>query len=152
MIRRLGTRGSYHRRWTGERDEQNLVRLRGFGDALPALRAQEARDRQPQASTLASERVQRCFEARKSGVCPSILSIAQEQRLATKEVTRIVYLAFLAPDLVERIASGTQPAGLGTKRLLAMAPLPLSRGRQAPWSFGGAAVRSSNRGDPHAPD
>jgi hypothetical protein len=35
----------------------------------------------------------------------------------------LVYLAFIA--LVQRIAQGDHPTWLGTKRLLAMAPLPL---------------------------
>jgi site-specific DNA recombinase len=37
----------------------------------------------------------------------------------------LVYLAFIAPDWVQRIAQGDHPTWLGTKRLLAMAPLPL---------------------------
>jgi site-specific DNA recombinase len=38
---------------------------------------------------------------------------------------RLVYLAFLAPDIVERIVGGEQPIDRGVKRLLAMAPLPM---------------------------
>ena len=37
---------------------------------------------------------------------------------------------FLAPDIVERIVAGDHPAWLGTKRLLAMAPLPLDWAEQ----------------------
>jgi len=38
---------------------------------------------------------------------------------------RLVYLAFLAPDIVERIVRGEQPIDRGVKRRLAMAPLPM---------------------------
>jgi site-specific DNA recombinase len=62
----------------------------------------------------------------------SIFSIAQQHQIESKEVIRIriIYLAFLAPGIVERIASGVQPAGLGVRRLLAMAPLPLDWAEQ----------------------
>ncbi len=55
----------------------------------------------------------------------SVLSIAQEHSLASAEVTRVVYLAFLAPDIVQRIVRGEQPLELNIKRLLAAAPLPM---------------------------
>jgi hypothetical protein len=47
-------------------------------------------------------------------------------RLATADVTRVIYMAFLAPDLVEKIVRGEQPLGLTAKRLLAAAPLLLA--------------------------
>ncbi len=67
----------------------------------------------------------RWFAQLKSGQSPSVLAIAQEHGQATKEVTRVIYLAFLAPDIVQRIIKGEQPMGLGVKRLLSAAPLPL---------------------------
>ena len=75
-------------------------------------------------------KAQRWFKRLSSGDSPSVLAIAQEHGLATKEVTRVIYLAFLAPDIVQRIVRGEQPIGLGTKKLLAMAPLPLDWGEQ----------------------
>lgn len=45
-------------------------------------------------------------------------------------VTRVIYLAFLAPDIVQCIVRGEHPIGLGTKKLLAMAPLPLDWNEQ----------------------
>lgn len=59
-----------------------------------------------------------------------MLAIAKEQRLATAEVKRVIYLAFLAPAIVRRTVNGEQPLGLGTKKLLAIAPLPLDWGEQ----------------------
>ena len=51
--------------------------------------------------------------------------LAKAHRIASSEVTNVIYLAFMAPDLVQRIVEGDHPQWLGTKRLLAMAPLPL---------------------------
>jgi site-specific DNA recombinase len=72
----------------------------------------------------------RWFDALSSGKSPSVLSIAQLQGMDAGEVIRIVYLAFLAPDIVESIVRGEHPASLGVKRLLALAPLPLDWNEQ----------------------
>jgi len=42
----------------------------------------------------------------------------------------VIYVAFLAPDIVQRIVNGEQPIGLGTKKLLSMMPPPLDWGEQ----------------------
>jgi DNA invertase Pin-like site-specific DNA recombinase len=58
-------------------------------------------------------KAQRWFQALATGAHPSVLSLAQEQGIASADVTRTVYLAFLAPDIVQRIARGEhrkQPA------------------------------------------
>ena len=70
-------------------------------------------------------KAQRWFASLSSGRRDSVLSIAQEHRMASADVTRVVYLAFLAPDIVECIVRGEQPIDLNIKRLLAMAPLPM---------------------------
>lgn len=41
-----------------------------------------------------------------------------------------LYLAFLAPDLVETIARAEQPVGMGVTRLVAMSPLPMDWAEQ----------------------
>jgi hypothetical protein len=70
-------------------------------------------------------KAQRWFTALSTGQHASVLSLAEEQRVASADVINVVYLAFIAPDLVQRIVEGDHPQWLGTKRLLAMAPLPL---------------------------
>ena len=40
-------------------------------------------------------------------------------------LTRVLYLAFLAPDIVQGIVRGEQPIELNVKRLLAATPLPM---------------------------
>jgi hypothetical protein len=70
-------------------------------------------------------KAQRWFASLSSGHVDSVLTIAQEHGLASRDVTRVIYLAFLAPDIVQRIARGEQPIDWNVKTLLAMAPLPL---------------------------
>jgi DNA invertase Pin-like site-specific DNA recombinase len=70
-------------------------------------------------------KAKRWFKQLSSEDGSSVRAIAEENGMARAEAINVIYLAFLAPDLVERIAQGRQPVGLGTKRLLAMAPLPL---------------------------
>lgn len=75
-------------------------------------------------------KAQRCFMNLSSGHSDSVLSIAQEHGLASSQVTRVIYLAFLAPDIVNRIVRGEQPVDLNVKRLSALAPLPLDWSEQ----------------------
>ena len=39
-------------------------------------------------------------------------------------MTRVIYLAFLAPDIVQAIVRGEQPVELTADRLIRMGPLP----------------------------
>lgn len=75
-------------------------------------------------------KAQRWFASLSSGQSDSVLSIAQEHHLESRDVTRVIYLAFLAPDIVQRIVRGEHSEELIVKRLLAMAPLPLDWGEQ----------------------
>lgn len=70
-------------------------------------------------------RANRWFAAMRSGEHDSIASLAADQRQAGRDITRTMYLAFLAPDIIETIARGEQPLGLGVRRLMAMSPLPM---------------------------
>lgn len=75
-------------------------------------------------------KAQRWFASLSSGRSDSVLSIAQEHGMASSEVTRVIYLAFLAPDIVQQIVRGEQPVEMNIKRLLAAAPLPLDWAEQ----------------------
>jgi site-specific DNA recombinase len=95
------------------------------------LREQAIESNVPDAGLVALlARANRWFDALRKGLHGSIASLAEEQRQDGRDVTRTVYLAFLASDIVERIARGEQPIGLGVRRLLAMSPLPLDWGEQ----------------------
>ena len=59
------------------------------------------------------------FERLSSGRCDSMQAIAQEEQIASSSyVTRVIYLAFLAPDIVQRIVRGEQPVDLTADRLI----------------------------------
>ncbi|MDL2338944.1 MAG: recombinase family protein [Pseudomonadota bacterium] len=75
-------------------------------------------------------RAQGWFKRLSSGQADSVLSIAKEHRMASADVTRVVYLAFLAPDIVQTIVRGAQPLDLNIKRMLAAAPLPMDWAEQ----------------------
>ncbi|MBP6224672.1 MAG: hypothetical protein KA439_06385 [Rhizobacter sp.] len=67
------------------------------------------------------------FERLSSGRCDSVQAIAQEEQIASSSyVTRVIYLAFLAPDIVQAIVRGEQPVELTADRLIRMGPLPVA--------------------------
>ena len=50
--------------------------------------------------------------------------------LGAPYVSRVVYLAFLAPDIVQQISKGEQPPTLNADKLIRMVPLPADWGEQ----------------------
>jgi hypothetical protein len=65
-----------------------------------------------------------------SGQAGHVSAIAAESGFSASYVTRVMYLAFLAPDIVQRIVKGDQPPDLGTDLLMQSVPLPLSWAEQ----------------------
>lgn len=65
------------------------------------------------------------FHQLASGNVASINGIAREQGLAANEISRILPLAFLAPDIVEAIIAGKQPPELTAKQLKRFDCMPL---------------------------
>ena len=61
-----------------------------------------------------------------SGRCNSVHANAREEQVTSYYVTRVVYLAFLAPDIVQRIVRGEHPLTLNATRLIRAVPLPLA--------------------------
>ena len=53
-----------------------------------------------------------------SGEAASIDALARHEHLCVRNTTRVLPLAFLAPDLVEMILAGQQPATLTLSKLL----------------------------------
>ena len=57
----------------------------------------------------------------RNGISPS--KIAKREGLSKSYITRVMPLAFLAPDIVQAIYEGRQPAGLKVKALSVKLPL-----------------------------
>jgi hypothetical protein len=60
----------------------------------------------------------------KSRTVESITSLAKAEDVQRTYASRIIPLAFLAPDITEAILEGRQPIDLSLDRLLAAMPLP----------------------------
>jgi DNA invertase Pin-like site-specific DNA recombinase len=67
----------------------------------------------------------RWFNDLKSGYRKTIAEIAKRENRALAHVSRTISLAFLAPDIVEMILKGQQPAILTPEHLKACRPVPL---------------------------
>lgn len=65
-----------------------------------------------------------------SGQVKGIGELAESEGLSTSRVTRILYHAFLAPDIVRSILNGTQPPSLTLDRLKYQLPLPIDWNEQ----------------------
>ncbi len=60
----------------------------------------------------------------------SLAEIAAREGLAVRYVGRLIRLAFLAPDIVEAIVEGRQPADLTAETVTRRIELPLERHSQ----------------------
>lgn len=65
-----------------------------------------------------------------SGKAKSVMEIAQAEGVTNSYVTRVIYRAFLAPDIVQAILDGTQPPGLTLDKLKQNLPLPIDWNEQ----------------------
>lgn len=65
----------------------------------------------------------RWFDGLISGRYPTLRSIAEEERCDKSYVSRLLSVAFLAPDIVERILTGNHAATLTPERLRKACPL-----------------------------
>jgi site-specific DNA recombinase len=66
-----------------------------------------------------------------AGAAPSLRAIAKQEGMTEPYLGRIIRLAFLAPDIVEAILDGHQPADLELKRLTKNIPLRWDEQRRA---------------------
>jgi hypothetical protein len=67
-----------------------------------------------------------CFEALVSGQAGSVAELAATEGISDRYVSSLLPLAFLAPDIVEAIASGRQPPELTAHRLIRTVDLPIA--------------------------
>jgi hypothetical protein len=90
---------------------------------IPPGHARELRPRPNSTLIKALTRAHRWKHKLFSGEAPSIRAIASEEGVTERYVGRLLRLAFLAPDIVEAILDGYQPADLELERLLEGIPL-----------------------------
>ena len=64
------------------------------------------------------------FRRLKTGDADGVAMIAREEEVSAGYVSRVINLAFLAPDIVQTIANGEQPIQLTADKLMRMVPLP----------------------------
>lgn len=68
----------------------------------------------------------RWMQQLQSGEVATVVDIAKTETLDDGEVSRVLPLAFLAPDIVEAILEGRQPLNLTARDLKRLKPLPIS--------------------------
>jgi len=73
----------------------------------------------------AVSRAHRWFAEISSGKTPSLARIAAREGIAVRYVSRLIRLAFLAPDIIESIVEGRQPSDLTAQRLTRHIAIPL---------------------------
>jgi hypothetical protein len=67
----------------------------------------------------------RWFDGLTTGRCTSLRAIATEEHCDKSHVSRLLTIAFLAPDILERILTGYHAATLTPERLRKTCPLPV---------------------------
>jgi site-specific DNA recombinase len=72
----------------------------------------------------------RWMQQLQSGAATTVVEIAKAETLDDGEVSRVLPLAFLAPDIVEAILNGRQPLNLTARDLKRLKPLPTSWANQ----------------------
>ena len=83
-------------------------------------------DRVDPALVKAIVRGRQWFEDLASGRAGSLAEIAEAEGVSARYVGHLIPLAFLAPDIVARVLSGTQPVDLTTENLTKRIDLPLA--------------------------
>jgi site-specific DNA recombinase len=94
------------------------MRLVIKGNGAPALRADSA-------LLKAVARARQWSEDLLAGRAQSVVEIAERERVGARYVRRLLRLAFLAPEIVEAIATGDQPPELTAEVLAERIDLPL---------------------------
>ncbi len=93
----------------------------------------QARELQPRPNATLIKALTRAYKWKErlfTGGAPSTSAIAKEEGVTERYVSRIIRLAFLAPDIVEAILDGYQPADLELERLMKGIPVSWNEQRR----------------------
>jgi site-specific DNA recombinase len=80
---------------------------------------------QDQVLTNSIRKAQDWLEQLTLGKVSSVSELAKQEGTTSNFITRMIYRAFLAPDIIRAIMNGTQPATLNSDLLKKVVPLPL---------------------------
>jgi site-specific DNA recombinase len=72
------------------------------------------------------KRAHRCFNALVTGRIGSVAELASREGISDRYVSSLLPLALLAPDIIEAIIAGMQPADLTAHRLIRQLELPIA--------------------------
>ena len=102
------------------------VKIERCGVAMRLLVGNKATLQSPNQVLINSIRTsQEWLEKLTTGKATSVDQIAKQEGTTSNAVTRLIYRAFLAPDIIRAIMNGTQPATLTSDLLKKIVPLPL---------------------------
>jgi len=66
------------------------------------------------------------FDRLSLGRSNGVGAISRDEQVTTSYVTRVIQLAFLAPDIVQRIVRGDHSPEFTADRLIRLVPLPIA--------------------------
>jgi hypothetical protein len=95
----------------------DLVRWRGGTQIVPADGSQTLNDRSNNELIRAVARGHLWWNQMLSGNAKTVAEVAKRAGVTTRYARRIIRASFLAPDIVEAILDGRQPAGLSVLQL-----------------------------------
>ena len=114
-----------------ERSVPLQMRKRGVEMRLVIPNGRSSDAAKPDAALIkAIARAHRWMDALASGKHLSSATIAKTEGISTRYVGQLLPLAFLAPDIVEAILTGTQPVDLTAEKLVKRVDLPLDWAEQ----------------------
>lgn len=70
-----------------------------------------------------------------SGRYDGVQAIATQEKMSSSYITRVIYVAYLTPDIAFRLLKGDPPPGLNAKNLLSLVPLPDGNVFGACWCY-----------------
>ena len=101
------------------------VKLRQMGQSVRLVLGEQKQHKAPEKRLLdLLVQSHEWFDQLRSGRCKSVGELAESAGCSTSYVTRVMYLAFMDPEIVERIARGDWAEEVTAEKLIRLVPLP----------------------------